>query len=52
METFNLNDRLFKNADDIRSEDLLKPIDYDRVHSILKKEQERSMEWIRKVLLE
>jgi len=52
METFGLNDRLFKNADDVRSEDLLKPIDYDRVHSILRKEQERSMGWIRKVLFE
>ena len=52
METFGLNDRLFKNAEDIRSEDLLKPIDYDKVHSILRVEQDRSMKWIRKVLFE
>ena len=50
LNMFGLRDRLFKSANEVSIEDLMKPIDYDKVHSILEREREISMEWVRKAL--
>ena len=52
LDTFGLNDRMYKNIEDLSFENIMKPIDYDRVHKILESERERSMKWIREALLD
>ena len=52
LNTFGLNDRLFKDVTELMDRGLPKPIDWDEVDSILKEERERSMDWIKKALLD
>jgi Coenzyme F420-reducing hydrogenase, beta subunit len=52
LEMFGLEDRLFRTVEDICLEDIMKPIDYDKVHSILEKERKKSMDWVKKALLD
>jgi len=50
LDTFGLNDRMYKTIDDVSFENIMKPIDYNRVHKILEQERKRSMDWIREAL--
>ena len=52
LNTFDLGDRLFKGASEVIEKGFPKPINWDKVHSILEKERERSMEWIKEALLD
>ena len=50
MDTFELKGRMYKSIEDVSFENIMKPIDYDRVHKILEQERKRSMDWIREAL--
>jgi len=52
LDTFGLNDRMYKSIEEISFENIMKPIDYDRVHKILEQERKRSMDWLREALLD
>ena len=51
LNLLNLKDRLVYKAEDaIDNEELLKPIDYDKVYEILEKEKAESLQWLQTAL--
>ncbi len=49
----NLENRILRNADDVdKIQNIFEPIDWERVNSIIKKEAERSIKWLKDALEE
>ena len=51
VDVFQVRDHYVQDAADILGNDeLLKPVDYDKVNKILMSERERSLAWLKEVL--
>lgn len=51
LKLLNLENRLLTNIDEIENRpDLFEPIDWERVNSILEKEKEKSLKWLKEAL--